>query len=122
MIRKCVLAMNEAMKVDRENFTCKMCGECCRIKDGIVRVNNVEISRIAAFLGMSEGDFIEKETEVSPDRKSLILRSRKDGACVYLTDANLCAINPVKPDKCSTFPFEWTNPDSSSVCPGCRIK
>ena len=73
MIRKCVLAMNEAMKVDRENFTCKMCGECCRIKDGIVRVNNVEISRIAAFLGMSEGDFIEKETEVSPDRKSLIL-------------------------------------------------
>ena len=22
------------------------------------------------------------------------------------------------PDKCRTFPFEWTNPDSAEVCPG----
>lgn len=37
-------------------------------------------------------------------------KSRMCGAC--------CRINPVKPDKCRTFPFEWTNPDSTSVCPG----
>ncbi|MBR3956699.1 MAG: hypothetical protein IKJ89_02475 [Kiritimatiellae bacterium] len=36
-------------------------------------------------------------------------RCRMCGAC--------CRINPVKPDKCRTFPFEWTNPDSTSVCP-----
>ncbi len=35
-----------------------------------------------------------------------------------LTEGNLCRINPVKPDKCRTFPFEWTNPDSAEVCPG----
>lgn len=35
---------------------------------------------------------------------------RMCGAC--------CRINPVKPDKCWTFPFEWTNLDSTSVCPG----
>jgi Fe-S-cluster containining protein len=36
---------------------------------------------------------------------------------VYLDDNNLCRLNPVKPDKCRTFPFEWTNPDSNAICP-----
>ena len=100
-----------------DEFKCRMCGACCRIKDGIVRVSDAEIARIAAFLGMDEAEFIAHETEVAPDRKSLILKSRPDGSCAYLAEENLCRINPVKPEKCRTFPFEWTNPDSSSVCP-----
>ena len=36
-------------------------------------------------------------------------KCRMCGAC--------CRINPVKPDKCRTFTFEWTNPDSAEVCP-----
>ena len=100
----------------KRDFKCHCCGSCCRIKDGIVRVSDAEISRIAAYLGMSEADFIEQETELAPDRKSLMLKSHPDGACVYLTPDNLCRINPVKPDKCRTFPFEWTNPDSHLVC------
>ncbi len=103
------------MKLD--DFKCRMCGACCRIKDGIVRVSDAEIARIAAFLGMGETEFIERETEVAPDHKSLILKSRLDGSCAYLTGDNLCRINPVKPEKCRTFPFEWTNPDSAEVCP-----
>ena len=100
-----------------------MCGACCRIKDGIVRVSDAEIARIAAFLGMDETEFIERETEVAPDRKSLVLKNRPDGSCAYLTEDNLCRINPVKPDKCRTFPFEWTNPDSSEVCPQlCQLR
>ena len=101
----------------KELFMCKMCGACCRIKDGIVRVSDAEIARIAAFLGMAEDEFIDRETDVAPDRKGLVLKSRPDGSCAYLTAANRCRINPVKPGKCRTFPFEWTNPDSSSVCP-----
>ena len=99
------------------DFKCRMCGACCRIKDGIVRVSDAEIARIAAFLGMGEAEFIKYETEVAPDRKSLVLKSRPDGSCAYLTEENICRINPVKPDKCQTFPFEWTNPDSAEVCP-----
>lgn len=49
-------------------FHCRYCGACCRIKDGIVRVSDAEIARIAAFLGMSEADFIEHETDVAPDQ------------------------------------------------------
>ncbi len=36
---------------------------------------------------------------------------------VYLDGNNLCRLNPVKPDKCRSFPFEWTNPDSNAICP-----
>ena len=109
------------MKVTFENnattFSCRRCGACCRIKDGIVRVSDAEVKRIAAFLGMKDGDFIATETELAPDRRSLVLKSRPDGSCAYLTADNLCRINPVKPDKCRTFPLEWMNPNSGEVCP-----
>ena len=100
-----------------KNFQCQGCGACCRIKNGIVRVGDDEIRRIAEFLGMSEEAFIDRETEVAPDRRGLVLRSRPDESCVYLTEDNRCRIHPVKPDKCRTFPVEWTNPDSADVCP-----
>ena len=102
----------------RQVFVCRRCGACCRIPDGIVRVSDEEITRIAAFLGQDETTFIADETELAPDRKGLILKSRADGACAYLTDDNRCRIHPVKPDKCRTFPYEWTNPDSIGLCPG----
>ena len=105
------------MKVCEANFNCRGCGACCRIKDGIVRVGDDEVRRIAAFLGMSEQEFIDRETEIAPDRKTLILKSCPDDSCAYLTDDNRCRIHPVKPNKCRTFPFEWTNPDSVEVCP-----
>ena len=99
------------------NFHCQECGACCRIKDGIVRVSNAEIARIAQYLGMEEQEFIDKETVVAPDRKGLILRNRADDSCVWLDEHNHCRIHAVKPDKCRTFPFEWTNADSHEVCP-----
>ena len=102
------------------NFACQRCGACCRIKDGIVRVSEAEISRIAAYLGVSEADFIARETDLAPDRKTLMLKSQADGSCVYLTDDNRCRIHDVKPDKCRTFPFEWMNVDSRDVCPGLK--
>lgn len=104
-------------QIIRETFACRCCGACCRIPDGIVRVSSGEIARIAAFLNRNEADFIAHETLLAPDRKSLMLKSLPDGACVYLDGANRCRIHPVKPDKCRTFPFEWTNADSREVCP-----
>lgn len=107
-----------AEHVGREAFRCRRCGACCRIPNGIVRVSEAEISRIAAFLGKSEADFIAEGTDLAPDRRGLILKSRQDGACAFLGEDNLCRINPVKPRKCATFPQEWVNSDSAFVCPG----
>lgn len=106
--------------MDLSTFSCRQCGACCRIPDGICRVDEREVARIAAFLGMDESTFIATETEVAPDRKSLMLKNRPNGACAYLTDDNRCRIHPVKPDKCRTFPFDWMNADSTDVCPELR--
>jgi len=100
-----------------DGFECRCCGRCCRIPDGIVRVSDAEIARIAKFLGMDEDTFIANETDLAPDHRGLVLKNTADGVCAYLTPDNLCRINPVKPDKCRTFPFEWTNADSSRICP-----
>ena len=110
--------MTGSAGISSVGFVCRRCGECCRIKDGIVRVSNEEIARIAAFLGMAEQDFIDNETDIAPDRRGLVLKSRSDGACAWLADDNSCRIHPVKPDKCRTFPYEWTNDDSADVCAG----
>ena len=110
-----------ARHVSHPGFHCRQCGACCRVKDGIVRVSPAEIARIAAFLGVAEQEFIDRETEIAPDRRGLILRSLADGAGAWLTDDNRCRIHPVKPDKCRTFPYEWTNDDSHEVCPGLAV-
>ena len=111
-------AAGRASRPALTGFVCRRCGACCRIKNGIVRVSAAEIARIAAFLGVAEQDFIDHDTELAPDRRGLILRSRPDGACAWLADDNRCRIHPVKPEKCRTFPYAWTNDDSTEVCPG----
>ena len=103
-----------------KTFKCHECGACCRIPNGIVRVSDAEISRISRFLGMTEQEFIANETDVAPDRRGLILKSRPDNSCAWLTEDNRCRIHSVKPDKCRSFPYDWINSDSYEVCPGLR--
>lgn len=76
--------------------------------------------RMAAHLGLTEADFIANETELAPDRRGLILKDRPDGACAMLTLDNRCRVYPVRPEKCRTFPFAWTNAGSERYCPGLR--
>ena len=107
------------MAADLSNFICRQCGACCRI-EGIVRLKDGDMARIAAHLGMSEADFIANETDVAPDRKGLVLKDRPNGACSMLDEQNRCRIYPVRPGKCRTFPYEWTNKGSTSYCPGLK--
>ena len=73
------------MKIDQNTtFQCRRCGACCRIKNGIVRVSDEEIRRIAAFLGKEESSFIAEYSEFAPDRRGLVLKSRPTGASAWL--------------------------------------
>jgi Fe-S-cluster containining protein len=106
--------------VEKGAFACRRCGACCRIKEGIVRVGEKEIAEISAYLGLSEAAFIETQTDLSPDRRGLVLKSLPQGDCIYLTADNRCSIHDVKPEKCRTFPYDWTNRDSFEICPQLR--
>lgn len=99
---------------------CRRCGACCRI-EGIVRLADEDVGRMSEMLGLSEGDFIAAWTEIAPDRKGLVLKDAPDGACIMLTADNRCRVYGARPEKCRTFPYAWTNPESASYCPLCRM-
>ena len=57
--------------MEMDDFKCRMCGACCRIKDGIVRVSDAKIAAVAdvvfrrspKFLGLREAlpDILKEE-------------------------------------------------------------
>lgn len=107
--------------MDLSKFHCKRCGACCRVKGGIVRLSDAEITRLAAALGLDEQSFIDRYTTLSPDRHSLVLLDQADGAsCILLDETGSCRVHDAKPDQCRNFPFSWTNPNSVDYCPALR--
>jgi len=104
------------MNIPTEQFTCQQCGNCCRVP-GRVHLLTEEIDPLAHHLGMSTPEFINTYTMLAPDRRGLILKEHPDGSCIMLDANDLCRVNPVKPNQCQTFPFAWTNSDSTTTCP-----
>jgi Fe-S-cluster containining protein len=82
-----------------------------------VRLGAGDVRAISAFLGMSEDEFADRFADLAPDRRSLALKDRADGACIMLTDSGSCRIYPVRPKMCQTFPYEWVNVTSAEYCP-----
>lgn len=93
---------------------CQRCTACCRWP-GQVRLTEADITCIAAFLQLSEPDFIERYTRLQHDRRGLALQEKPDGACVLL-DGNLCVIQTVKPQQCRDFPNLWKYPGAEKYC------
>lgn len=93
---------------------CQRCTACCRWP-GQVLLSDEEITRLAAFKGLSEHDFIQQFAKLRPDRRGLALKEQLDGACIFLEGEN-CAVQPVKPQKCREFPNLWNFPGFEKVC------
>lgn len=96
-------------------FVCAQCGACCRWH-GLVRLTDAEVDAIAAYVGLSPRGFIERCTEVTPDRRGLTLRECPDGACIMLDEHGLCRIHAVKPRQCREFPWRWHVPGYEALC------
>jgi uncharacterized protein len=95
-------------------YICQRCTNCCRWP-GFVRLTNEDVTRIAAHLGHSEFDFIQKYTRLRPHRDGLALKDEEDGSCIFLNGRD-CAIQAVKPAQCAGFPNEWRFPGWRDVC------
>jgi uncharacterized protein len=93
---------------------CQRCTACCRWP-GQVLLHAAEITRLAAFKGLSESDFIQRYAKLRPDRRGLALQEQADGACIFLEGEN-CAVQPVKPQKCREFPNLWNFPGFEKLC------
>lgn len=95
-------------------YVCQRCTNCCRWP-GDVRLEADEIASIAAFLGLSEPEFIERHTRLRSNRRGLSLIEKDNHECIML-DGDSCRIHPVKPAQCRGFPNQWNFPGWREVC------
>ena len=93
---------------------CQRCTACCRWP-GQVRLTEAEITRLAAFKGLSEVSFIHQFTRLTQDRRGLALQDQPNGECIFLEGEN-CLVQPVKPQQCRDFPNLWNFPGSEKFC------
>ena len=111
-------------------FTCTQCGNCCTGPTGYVWFNDDEARAMASYLKISENQFRRTYTRKLHGKQSLTENHTEHGFdCVFLKrDAqgkSLCAVYPVRPGQCKSWPF-WTenlrSPQSfeaaSDRCPG----
>jgi Fe-S-cluster containining protein len=80
-----------------------------------VKVSDTEIAAMAAHLGVSEGAFIERFTQLRTDRRGLMLLEKDNGECLFL-DGNDCRVHAAKPGQCRTFPNTWNVPAFDDQC------
>ena len=104
-------------------FTCTQCGHCCTGEPGYVWVTDLEVERIAKYLGEPADEVRAVYTRtVSGDRT---LRERANGDCVFWEADRGCTVYPVRPTQCRTWPFWESNTATPEdwertveVCPG----
>ena len=80
-----------------------------------MRLTTEEITRLAAFKGLSEHDFIQRFTRLTHDRSGLALQEQPGGACVFLVGDD-CSVQSVKPQQCRDFPNLWRHPGADKLC------
>jgi uncharacterized protein len=95
-------------------YACQRCGNCCKWP-GDVRIEEPEIAPMAAFLGMTEEDFLRTYTRLRTNRNGLSLIEKENHECIML-DGHSCRIHAVKPAQCKGFPNLWNFPGWRDVC------
>ncbi len=107
-------------------FECSQCGNCCGGDPGYVWVTKKDIGRIAELLGREDGRLDKLHLRRVGLRYSLT--EKPNGDCIFLKregGRSTCAIYPVRPVQCRTWPF-WSRNlrsvrawnETQDKCPG----
>ena len=83
-------------------FACKMCGECCRGRAGIV-VSQKDLARLAEYFKKSCEEVAALYCESSSGK--LKVRSGEDLFCIFYRVGKGCSVHMAKPDVCQAWPF-----------------
>lgn len=78
---------------------CLACANCC--KNHSPRFKQPDIKRIAKFLGMREGDFIQQYLRLDEDNDFV----NQVQPCTFLNSDNTCSIYEVRPSDCARYPY-----------------
>lgn len=107
-------------------FSCRECCYCCAGEPGFVFLEEKDVKAISDFLKIGEKEFIACYTRpvIYNNFTTLSLKEKSNNRCVFLTSKG-CAIYPVRPIQCSTYPF-WPHlmesldawKEEKAYCPG----
>ena len=110
------------------HFECRQCGRCCAGPgEGYIWITRPEIEMLAEHLCMTVDD-LRRSYVIRIGTRATIIEEPRTNDCVFLTKTKSgrgCAIYPVRPNQCRTWPF-WpynlTSPDDWNMagvkCPG----
>jgi len=103
-------------------FECRMCGDCCYGEGGII-IEPDEIKKIADFLELTPHEFQNRFLEKKHHK--LYAKTGPDNYCIFFSKKDGCKIHPVKPGRCTLWPFypaivgdidSWKS--AQEACPG----
>lgn len=90
------------------HFECLQCGACCAGPDeGYIWVTKPEIALIARFLDVQAGQLWGRYLK-HMGKRATIVEKPVNRDCIFLTNTDGkwgCAIYPVRPNQCRTWPF-----------------
>ena len=103
-------------------FHCRMCGECCRGKGGIV-VGPRDLRRLCVQLHIEAERFIA--VYGYRQNEKIKIRTGPDDYCIFFLPGTGCAVHMAKPDICRAWPFfrgnmvdEGSLAMAKEFCPG----
>ncbi len=96
-------------------YQCQRCGNCCRWP-GFVRLTSADLETMAAHFDMNIDLFVDRYTELNPDRSGLVLKNKANGECCFLEGHNTCTVQSAKPFQCQGFPNTWNFQGWQDVC------
>lgn len=87
-------------------FSCQRCLYCCSVEPGYVFLSQKDVDEISSYLKIEKNEFIAIYCRyVDYGEYYLVSLKEKDNYdCVFLSPSG-CAIYPVRPLQCATYPF-----------------
>ena len=92
----------EASREAERFFRCRRCGNCCRGEGGIV-LGPADMARLRSRFRRNGAKFLAGRTETR--RGKTVLKTGKDGFCIFFRQDSGCSIHPLRPDICRAWPF-----------------
>ena len=82
-----------------KKIDCLQCANCC--KNHSPRFKIPDIKRIAKYLGMKEGEFIQQYLKLDNENDYV----NQQLPCGFLNEDNTCQIYDVRPSDCARYPY-----------------
>jgi Fe-S-cluster containining protein len=81
-----------------KEIDCLKCANCCKTTGPLF--TSKDIDRIAGYLKLKPGDFIQRYLRIDEDQDYVL----KSTPCSFLDESNYCSIYSVRPRACAQFP------------------